>query len=51
MVLVSVCVSVQKDLVRLKEHYPEEASRRILLYKETMLKPLEVGQSQVCHAF
>ncbi|XP_060721057.1 adenylate kinase 9 [Tachysurus vachellii] len=31
----------ETDLVRLKENYPEEASRRILLYKETMLKPLE----------
>ncbi|TSN30253.1 Adenylate kinase 9 [Bagarius yarrelli] len=28
-------------LVRLKENYPEEAHRRILFYKETMLKPLE----------
>ncbi|KAG7316817.1 hypothetical protein KOW79_020358 [Hemibagrus wyckioides] len=27
--------------VRLKEHYPDEARRRILLYKETMLMPLE----------
>ncbi|XP_053340030.1 adenylate kinase 9 [Clarias gariepinus] len=29
------------DLVKLKEYFPEEAHRRILLYKDTMLKPLE----------
>ncbi|XP_076873527.1 adenylate kinase 9 isoform X2 [Brachyhypopomus gauderio] len=39
-------LEVQKDmignLVRVKENFPEEASQRILLYKDTLLRPLEV---------
>ncbi|XP_062872509.1 adenylate kinase 9 [Trichomycterus rosablanca] len=37
----AIQMEMMSQLVRVKENYPEEADRRILSYKDTLLKPLE----------
>lgn len=48
-------LELQKDmitqLVRVSENYPENTNSRIMRYKDTILKPLEVMASIVLHTY
>lgn len=48
-------LELQKDmitqLVRVSENYPENANSRIMHYKDTILRPLEVMASTVLHTY
>lgn len=48
-------IELQKDmitqLVRVIENYPENAKSRIMRYKDTILKPLEVMDLPITHTW